>query len=297
MAVTLIAGTATGFIFPAAGKLLAPALGPLLMGIIFLASLKMRLGDLLTDLRKPKMLLIGLALILFVVPLLGALVPLLWPLAPMAYVGILLFLASPAAASTAFFAEVLGGRPTLGLNLSATSLLLCIATIPAIMLGLAGTLVQVDALRIVTALVQIIVIPFAAAMAMLRFAPAASARLNHRSLPITLVLLFLIYFAFVGAGYEEIFKDIAGFGIVAAILTALIAVDFATGYGLARLAGADKAGRITVTLGAGVKNGTVGLFVALAAFGPAVIPPIIAGGVLNVFVMMLFGKIVNRTSS
>lgn len=296
LVVVTAAGIVSGFAFPGVGKFVVPALAPSLMAMIFIASLKMRAADLLADMRRPKALLAGVILILLVIPLLGWLLPVLYPLAPMTYVGLLLYLASPAPASSAFFAEVMRGRPTLSLNISGLSTLLCIITIPAVMLLMAGTVVQVDVLRIVQTLIQIIILPFVAAMAMVRYTPHAASAISRYSFVLSMAILYLIYLAFVGAGYEEVVNNISVFMADMVIMLGVIAASFAVGHGIARLIRTDAPESMSIALGAGVKNGSIGLFVALAAFGPAMIPPIIAGGLLSIIMMVLFGKLVNRTS-
>ncbi len=292
----LIAGNACGFLFPAAGKLLAPSLTPLVMVMIFMASLKVRLADMLADLHHPRQLIVGLILTLLAVPLLGTAVPLLLQLEPLTYIGMLLYLASPAAAATAFYAEVMHGKTALGLNISALSTLLCIVTIPAALLLFASTMVQMDTTNVILTLLKVIVIPFVAAMAVLRFAPSLTEKLKKHSFPVTFVTLFLIFFAFLGAGYEEVVSNIGTFTAVALILAGLTVIIFAVSYGVARVINADRAEAISMALGAGVKNGSIGLLVALTNFGPAAIMPMIAGSLMSAFIMLLFGKIVNRTS-
>ena len=291
----LIAGNVCGLVSPATGKLLAPSLTPLVMMVIFMASLKMRLMDMLADLRHPKQLMVGLLLVLLAVPLLGSLVPLLVQLEPLTYIGMLLYLASPAAAATAFYAEVMHGKAALGLNISALSTLLCIVTIPAALLLFAGTVVQMDVVNVILTLLKIIVIPFVAAMAVLRFTPSAADRLKSYSFPISLVTLFLVYFAFLGAGYEDIVGNIGTFTTVTLILTGLTMISFIISYGTSRMIRADGPESISIALGTGVKNGSIGLLVALTNFGPAAIPPVIAGGMMSTFLMFFFGEIVNRT--
>lgn len=291
----LIAGNVCGLVFPAAGKMLAPSLTPLVMVMIFMASLKMRLSDMAADLRHPKQLIVGLILVLLAVPLLGSFVPLLLQLAPLTYIGMLLYLSSPAAAATAFYAEVMRGKTTLGLNLSALSTLLCIVTIPSALLLFAGTVVQMDAANIILTLLKIIIIPFIAAMAVIRFLPSMGDRLKDYSFPISLVTLFLIYFAFLGAGYEEIVGNVGMFAEMALVLSGLTVAGFVISYGVSHAIRADRPESISIALGTGVKNGSIGLLVALTNFGPAAIPPVIAGGLMSTFLMFFFGKIVNRT--
>lgn len=293
----VIAGNVCGLFFPAAGKLLSPLLSVLVMVIIFMASLKMRPSDMVADLRHPKQLVIGLLLVLLAVPLLGTLVPLLLQMAPLTYIGMLLYLSSPAAAATAFYAEIMRGKTTLGLNLSALSTLLCIVTIPASLLLFAGTVVQMDAFNVILTLLKIIIVPFIAAMAVLRFLPSVADRLKAHSFPISLVTLFLVFFAFLGAGYEEIVGNVGVFAEMTLVLGGLTVAVFAISYGVSRATRAGGAEAISIALGTGVKNGSIGLLVALTNFGPAAIPPVIAGGLISTFIMFLFVKIVNWTKA
>ncbi|HLD80573.1 MAG TPA: bile acid:sodium symporter [archaeon] len=287
----IISGDLFGFVIPSQGLLFAPYVAQILMALIFLTSLRIEVAHVLSDFRKPKAILWGVALCFGLAPLAAVLAGTLAPLAPMTLLGAVLYFSAPAASGTAFFSDVLRGKPSLGLSISAVTLLLSIIAVPALVYLIAGSVVEIDALKIVATLAQVILLPFALAVLSRKHFKKATNALLGQSFNLSAFLIFLVNFAFVAAGYQEIAKDFQGFIYTSLLMGALVGLSYAAAYYAAKLLGFEKSERVTLTISTAVKNGGIGLIVALAAFGTAPLPALIAGGVFNVLLLIPFGII------
>jgi BASS family bile acid:Na+ symporter len=165
----LVVAVTLGLVFPHVFAAVTPYLTWLLMVIFYLNSLRIEMGDVVTDFKDWRMIALGTGWMLLGAPIV------VWAVTslslPQFLLPFLILAAMPAGTTLPLLVEVIGGRPSMALVFTVTSSLLAPFTVPLVLHFLAGKNVQVDTLGMFWSLVQVIVIPFVLAQLTRRFAP------------------------------------------------------------------------------------------------------------------------------
>ena len=214
---------------------------------------------------KPKAKIVGLCCQLLMLPAVAFALALAFRLPGELAVGLMVLAACPGGATSNVITHLSKGDTALSVTLTAISSMVCVFTIPWIVgwsmnwfMG-SGAAVALPFWKTLGQLTLVTIVPIVCGMAVRAARPALAQRLERPAAVFSLVFLALIIAAAV-AKEENLAHQFAVAGPAAISLNILTMVlGFAAGW----LFGLPKSQRITISVEAGIQNGTLALAIAL----------------------------------
>jgi BASS family bile acid:Na+ symporter len=261
-----------GFVFPDIGLIWKPYLAFLLMLLMFFVTLGLEPEQIAKSLRAYPVIGVGLFAVFVLLPLLSLLARPFF--SPIIVAGVLLAFSCPSAVATAFWAGVFKGDVATGLVISTIANMLSVVTVPMTMLVAMGTVVSVDIVGMVINLAEIVLIPMAASLLLKRFLRFDWKRITGYGFRVELALLVLLVWGSIAPGVAIVESNVSEFAVLDVFMFLVLAFAFGVAYALGRRFGYEQA--IVIAIATSVKNAALSLVIGLAAFGPQILPPLIA---------------------
>lgn len=236
-----------------------------LFAVLFGMGLSLVPEDFRRVLRHPKAKLVGLTCQLVMLPVVAFALALLFRLPGELAVGLMVLAACPGGATSNVITHLSKGDTALSVTLTAISSMVCVFTIPWIvgwsmewfMDGSAA--VQLPFWKTLGQLTAVTILPIVCGMALRGARPALAQRLERPAAVFALVFLALIIAAAVARE-----KDLAHqFAVAGPAAVALNIVTMALGFAAGWAFGLPKSQRITISIEAGIQNGTLALAISL----------------------------------
>ena len=287
LSLIMLIGLLLGFALPQAGLLVKPSLPYFLMALMFFVCLKLDFKDF------KKVGMKELAVALFFMLVLAPLLSLGGKIfSPIVFTGMLLALSCPSANASAFFSGEFGGDSSLAIILTTVAGLLSLVTIPATMLIGAGSYVSFDTMSIILNLVQIILVPMAAAFLLRRYSKVLPAKALRYDRLVSYVSLIFIFWGGVASGAGLIQSNIYEFLGINLVMTLILSATIIIPYYLGRAFGRKVA--ITMAVTTSMKNGILALVIGTAAFGSGIVPTLVANLIDQNILLIILGFIFKR---
>lgn len=240
------------------------ALPVALFAVLFGMGLSLVPEDFRSVLRHPKAKLVGLACQLIMLPVVAFALALLFRLPGELAVGLMVLAACPGGATSNVITHLSKGDTALSVTLTAISSMVCVFTIPWIVgwsmewfMG-GSAAVQLPFWKTLGQLTAVTILPIVCGMALRGARPALAQRLERPAAVFALVFLALIITAAV-AREKELAHQFAVAGPAAITLNIVTMVlGFAAGWAF----GLPKSQRITISIEAGIQNGTLALAIS-----------------------------------
>jgi BASS family bile acid:Na+ symporter len=261
-----------GFLFPQVGLIWKPYLALLLMFLMFCVTLSIEPKEIAHSARNHPVIIMGLFTVFVLTPLLSLLAKPLF--SPIVYSGTVLAFCCPSAIATAFWAKVFKGDVATALVISIITNLLSIVTIPATMLIAIGTAVNVDVASMMVNLGEVILIPIIASFLLREFVHVDWNKASIYGSKIELCILVLLIWGSIAPGVEYARNNVTEFALLNGFMFGTLALAFILACFLTRRFGHKKA--VSIEIATTVKNAALSLVVGLTAFGPQILPPLIA---------------------
>lgn len=231
--------------------------------------LSLQLRDFANVIKYPRTVLTGLGGQLILLPLIALLLIWIYPFAsPLVAAGFLIIALAPGGATSNLFTFLAKGEVAASITLTAIISLITPFSIPLLAAWFLNVIdpgqIQIPLVETIIQLVAITFVPVALGMAVRRWAPNVAEKLMTPVQIFSLATLFIIIAGIVAQTWD-IF--VANFWSMAPITTLLVALAFAGGYGLARIANVTEAGRRTLSFEIGLQNGTTALLVTATILG------------------------------
>jgi BASS family bile acid:Na+ symporter len=273
------------------------ALPVALFAVLFGMGLSLVPEDFRRVLRHPKAKLVGLTCQLVMLPVIAFALALLFRLPGELAVGLMVLAACPGGATSNVITHLSKGDTALSVTLTAISSIVCVFTIPWIVgwsmewfMG-ASAAVALPFWKTLGQLTAVTILPIVCGMALRGARPTLAQRLERPAAVFALVFLALIIAAAV-AREKDLAHQFAVAGPAAITLNILtMALGFAAGWAF----GLPKSQRITISIEAGIQNGTLALAISLGLLESAQIamPSVVYSlfmFVTGALMIALFGK-------
>jgi BASS family bile acid:Na+ symporter len=273
------------------------ALPVALFAVLFGMGLSLVPEDFRRVLRHPKAKLVGLTCQLVMLPVIAFTLALLFRLPGELAVGLMVLAACPGGATSNVITHLSKGDTALSVTLTAVSSMVCVFTIPWIVgwsmewfMG-ASAAVALPFWKTLGQLTAVTILPIMCGMALRGARPTLAQRLERPAAVFALVFLALIIAAAV-AREKDLAHQFAVAGPAAITLNILtMALGFAAGWAF----GLPKSQRITISIEAGIQNGTLALAISLGLLESAQIamPSVVYSlfmFVTGALMIALFGK-------
>lgn len=247
------------------------ALPVALFAILFGMGLSLVPDDFRRVILKPKAKIVGLFCQLMMLPAIAFALALLFRLPGELAVGLMVLAACPGGATSNVITHLAKGDTALSVSLTAASSMVCVFTIPWIVgwsmnwfMG-SGASVALPFWKTLGQLTLVTILPIICGMAVRHARPALALRMEKPANIFALVFLVLIIAAAV-AREKDLAHQFAVAGPAAITLNILTMV---LGYAAGWLTGLTKAQRITISIEAGIQNGTLALGITLGLLDSA----------------------------
>ncbi len=232
--------------------------------------MSLSLGDFRRVVRFPRAALVGLGSQLLILPPVGLALVYLFGLPPTWAVGLMLIAACPGGPTSNLITFVARGDTALSITLTALSSVATVVTIPLILaLSISHFGVEADAIRspvgeIVVQIVAITAIPVALGLAIRHFRADVADRLRG-VVRASSAAIFLLVLGAVVVDQRQVLVD--HFFALSGVTAALNVATMALGFGVARLFLLDLRQSVTVSIEAGIQNGTLAIVIAMSILG------------------------------
>ena len=238
--------------------------------IMFALGLGLTFADFARIARQLRDFLIGAASQLILLPAVAWLIVGVWSLPPELALGVMIIAAAPGGVTSNILTALARGDVALSISLTAVISLVCVFTIPLIvvfahdrLMG-GGTSGDISVAKTAISVFAIVTVPVTIGLLVRHFADGFARRFEPTARHISTGLFILVLG---GAIYQErsnIFTYFAQAGLVT--LTLNIAMMMLA-YGIARLFASEPRQRIAISIECGLQNGTLAIAVAALLFG------------------------------
>lgn len=253
------AGAATAMLVPHWFVPLKPAIAPLLGLVMFGMGVSLTGRHFLAVIRRPQVVLTGVALQYLLMPFAGWALALLLGLPPQLLVGLVLLGCSPGGTASNVICFLANGDVALSITLTVVSTLLALLATPLLTLLYAGQRVPVPVLAMLLSIVQIIILPVVLGVLLHHLLPRLVTALSGLFQAISVFAIVIIIAIVVALNQDQLARLNAA--LVAAVLLHNGA-GLLGGYWLPRLMGRSEPECRTLAIETGMQNS--GLAVALA---------------------------------
>jgi len=238
--------------------------------IMFALGLGLTGSDFLRVIKKPRDFIIGAASQMIVLPLIAFILVKIWTLSPELAIGIMIIAAAPGGVTSNLLTSFAKGDVALSISLTAVISLLCVFTIPFIVLTSANLLGDNNITKDISLfsmskdMFLIITVPVLLGMMVKKFISNLALKFEPIAKKISMILFVLVLIGAIAAEKENVLSYFAQAGFVTLVLNVVMMV---VAYNIARLFATGTEQKKCITIECGLQNGTLAIFVATSIFG------------------------------
>jgi len=241
--------------------------------IMFSLGLALTISDFSRVIKQPKDFFIGAISQIIILPIVALLLVLIWPISPELAVGVMLIAAAPGGATSNIITSFAKGDVALSVSLTAIISLLCVITIPIIVLislkllmgaSLSTTISITD---IAIKMFIIVTIPVLLGMTCRKLITNFSISFEPLAKKISAFLFIIVLIGAVISEKDNIITYFSQAGLITLILNLLMMI---IAFYIAKTFGSGEAQQKSITIECGLQNGTLAIVVASTVFGGGV---------------------------
>ncbi len=267
--------------------------------IMFALGLGLTGEDFLRVARQPRDFLVGAFSQIILLPIIAFILVKIWPIAPELAIGVMIIAAAPGGVTSNLLTYFAKGDVALSISLTAIISLLCVVTIPFIVLTSIGLLADtsiaqdISLLSMARDMFLIVTVPVILGMLFRKFIPTAAIRFEPMAKKVSIVLFVLVLLGAIAAEKENIVSYFAQAGLITLLLNVIMMV---VAFYLAQLLGSGNEQKKCITIECGLQNGTLAIFVATSIFGGgAYVIPAATYSLIMFFTSLIFVYLVRKT--
>ena len=238
--------------------------------IMFALGLGLTGSDFLRVVKQPRDFFVGAFSQIILLPVIAFILVKIWPIAPELAIGVIIIAAAPGGVTSNILTSFAKGDVALSISLTAIISLLCVITIPFIVLTSVGLLSDTNITEDVSLISMsrdmflIVTVPVILGMLFKRFISAIASKLEPIAKKISTVLFVLVLLGAIAAERENVISYFAQAGLITLVLNIVMMI---TAYYLAQLFASGVKQKKCITIECGLQNGTLAIFVATSIFG------------------------------
>ena len=244
---------------------------PLALAFIMLAlGLGLTGNDFLRVLKQPRDFFVGAFSQIILLPIIAFILVKIWPIAPELAVGVMIIAAAPGGVTSNLLTSFAKGDVALSISLTAIISLMCVITIPFIVLTSLGLLAdsnitqEIALISMARDMFLIVTVPVILGMLFRKFASPIALTFEPIAKKISTVLFVLVLLGAIAAERENVVSYFAQAGLITLVLNVIMMV---VAFYLANLFGSGDKQKKCITIECGLQNGTLAIFVATTIFG------------------------------
>jgi len=242
--------------------------------IMFALGLGLTGGDFLRVVKQPRDFFVGAISQIILLPIIAFILVFifmkLWPIAPELAIGVMIIAAAPGGVTSNLLTSFAKGDVALSISLTAIISLLCVITIPFIVLTSVGLLSDSNITQNISLfsmsrdMFLIVTAPVILGMLLRRFASGASSKFEPIAKKISAVLFVLVLLGAIAAERENVISYFAQAGLITLVLNIVMMI---VAYYVAQSLATGTKQKKCITIECGLQNGTLAIFVATSIFG------------------------------
>ena len=245
--------------------------------IMFVLGLGLTGGDFLRVIKQPRDFFVGALSQIILLPVIAFILVKIWPIAPELAIGVMIIAAAPGGVTSNLLTSFAKGDVALSISLTAIISLLCVITIPFIVLTSVGLLSSsnitqnISLLSMARDMFLIVTAPVILGMLLRRFASGVALKLEPIAKKVSILLFVLVLLGAIAAERENVISYFAQAGLITLILNVVMMI---VAYYIAQFLSSGTKQKKCITIECGLQNGTLAIFVATSIFdgGVYVIP-------------------------
>ena len=241
--------------------------------IMFALGLGLTGADFLRVAKQPRDFFVGAFSQIIILPIVAFILVKLWPISPELAVGVMIIAAAPGGATSNILTAFAKGDVALSISLTAIISLLCVITIPFIVLTSlnlfmgTSTTQDISLFNIASQMFLIVTVPVILGMFFRKFISNAAISFEPTAKKISVVLFVLVLIGAILSERENIISYFSQAGLITLFLNVIMM--FIAFY-LAKFLGTGEEQKRSITIECGLQNGTLAIVVATTIFGGGV---------------------------
>ena len=238
--------------------------------IMFVLGLGLTGGDFLRVIKQPRDFFVGAFSQIILLPIIAFILVKVWPVAPELAIGVMIIAAAPGGVTSNLLTSFAKGDVALSISLTAIISLLCVITIPFIVLTSVGLLSDTNIAQDISLfnmsrdMFLIVTVPVILGMLLRRFASGAALKCEPIAKKVSIALFVLVLLGAITAERENVIFYFAQAGLITLLLNVVMMI---VAYYVAHLLASGKEQKKCITIECGLQNGTLAIFVATSIFG------------------------------
>ena len=238
--------------------------------IMFVLGLGLTGSDFLRVIKQPRDFFVGAFSQIILLPIIAFILVKIWPIAPELAIGVMIIAAAPGGVTSNLITAFAKGDVALSISLTAIISLLCVITIPFIVLTSIGLLNDANITQDISLfsmsrdMFLIVTVPVILGMLLRIFATGVALKFEPIAKKISIVLFVLVLLGAIAAERENVISYFAQAGLITLVLNVVMMV---VAFYLAQLLGSKAEQKKCITIECGLQNGTLAIFVATTIFG------------------------------
>ena len=238
--------------------------------IMFVLGLGLTGADFLRVIKQPRDFFVGAFSQVILLPIVAFILVTIWPIAPELAIGVMIIAAAPGGVTSNLLTSFAKGDVALSISLTAIISLLCVITIPFIVLTSVGLLgdsnipQDISLLSMSRDMFLIVTVPVILGMLLRRFASGAALKCEPIAKKVSIALFVLVLLGAITAERENVISYFVQAGLITLLLNVVMMI---VAYYVAHLLASGKEQKKCITIECGLQNGTLAIFVATSIFG------------------------------
>ena len=238
--------------------------------IMFALGLGLTSSDFLRIIKQPKDFFVGAISQIILLPIIAFILISIWPISPELAIGVMIIAAAPGGVTSNILTSFARGDVALSVSLTAIVSLLCVLTVPFIivtslgLLGLDNVTQNISLTSMAISMFLIVTVPVIIGMIFRKFASNLALKFEPIAKKISLVLFVVVLLGAILAEKENIVSYFADAGLVTLVLNVLMMI---VAFYVAQFLGTGNSQKKCIAIECGLQNGTLAIFVGTSLFG------------------------------
>ena len=238
--------------------------------IMFVLGLGLTGADFLRVVKQPRDFFVGSLSQVILLPIIAFILVKIWPIAPELAIGVMIIAAAPGGVTSNLLTSFAKGDVALSISLTAIISLICVFTIPFIvltsveLLGVSSVDPNISLISMSRDMFLIVTVPVILGMLLRKIFHGIALKLEPIAKKISIVLFILVLLGAIAAERENVASYFAQAGLITLVLNIVMMI---VAYYVAQLLASGTKQKKCITIECGLQNGTLAIFVATSIFG------------------------------
>ena len=238
--------------------------------IMFALGLGLTGNDFLRVAKQPRDFFVGAFSQIILLPIIAFILVKIWQIAPELAIGVMIIAAAPGGVTSNLLTSFAKGDVALSVSLTAIISLLCVVTIPFIVLTSVGLLADssitqdISLIGIARDMFLIVTVPVVLGMLFRKFVSGIASKFEPIARKVSTSLFVLVLLGAIAAERENVVSYFAQAGLITLVLNVVMMV---VAYFVAQSLASGTKQKKCITIECGLQNGTLAIFVATSIFG------------------------------